>query len=195
MFFVEIAGRDELFFDSFHRIEHDVLEEFLPHIVPDILLWVELRAFGRQFYDAHMLWNIKHSRAMAGRAVIDEKQEIIGETGGEFLQKDVHAWSVHGGQDEVATVTVKGADRAVRIGIFTHDLFADNGAHTRRCPASAGIVDPPEASLILEENLQLFAFGFFPCFFDNPWPVFLKAACAASSVPGCFGRGAIFRQP
>ena len=194
---VVIASDNELVFDGSDGVEDKVVEEFFTHIIPIVFLGVQVWAVGRQFDEHHIDRNVEHTWAVARCAIIDNEQKMVREAHGQFLQKHVHAVAVHGRQNEVTGVAIKRADRAVRIGIFAHDLLGRIGPTMLRHPATAWVVDAPETRLILKENLERQAYScrFFFRLREDVRPVFLKASCRAGSPCGCRGRGAILRQP
>ena len=132
-----------------------------------------------------------------GDPVINNEQEAIGKTLGEFLQKHIHAQPIHGGQNKVAGGAVLRTNRAIHIGIFTDDLRRHIRAESFGRPTILRLADASEPRFILKEDLERLAydFGFLPCFFDDLRPVFLKASCSTGSPCGCLGRGVILRQP
>ena len=88
---------------------------------------------------------------MAGRAVIHHENKVVGKRLANVVQEKGHAFAIHGGQDVVARSPVLRAERAIGIGVFPNDLFADDWSDTGSGPASSGVVDSPEPGFVLKE--------------------------------------------
>lgn len=74
---VKIAGDDELVFDGLHGIEDEIVKELFAHVVPSVFLWVEIGAMRGQFNHRHIIRDIEYAGTVAGRAVIDDEQEML----------------------------------------------------------------------------------------------------------------------
>lgn len=197
MCFVEVACDAESVFDGVHGIKDEVMEELFTHVFPAVFLRVEVGALRWELDNHHIGGNVEHAWAVTGRAVIDNEQEMLGVTFGEFLQEHVHAHAIHGGENEVARCAVLRTNGSIGIGVFAHNLRRNIGATALRCPAILRFVDASEPCFVLKKQLerQVQRRGFFFCFRNDRWPVFLKASCASGSPCGWRGRGVILRQP
>ena len=99
-----------------------------------------------------MVWDVQSARTVAGRAVINHEDEIVGERFTDMAQKEGHACSIHGGQDEVCGGAVSRAERPIRVGVFANNLLTDDRPDIRSSPASTRIVDPSEPGFVLKED-------------------------------------------
>ena len=149
---VVIHGDAESVCDRIHGIEDGIAEELFPQVVPDVFGWVEFRGIRRQGQEHPVVRDLQSARTVARGAVIDHEDEIVGERFTDMAQKEGHACSIHGGQDEVCGGAVPRTERPIGIGVFPDDLFADDGPDACPGPASAGIVDASEPGFVLKED-------------------------------------------
>jgi hypothetical protein len=71
---------------------------------------------------------------------------------GNLLEKDLHSRCVHSRQDQRVQSPIVGTDGCKGIGVFAHEVSADDGPNARGRPASVRIADEAEASFVLEHE-------------------------------------------
>ena len=84
---------------------------------PDILGWIEFRAFGRQGHDGDVGGKVELVRHMPA-GLIEQQHGVRagGDVFGDFSQMQVHRIGVAFGQDERGALAVLGRDRAEDVG-------------------------------------------------------------------------------
>lgn len=133
---------------------------------------------------------------MTRSPIIDHKQKIIRESHRKLLKKESHTNAIHSWQNEVTRLSIERTNGPISIGVFSDNLLGHNRAYALRCPAATRIIYTAKSGFILEKNFKRLAyfFGLCFCFFNKPWPFFLKVSWASMSALGWRGRGEIFLQ-
>ena len=139
-------------FDVVEFPKGKVREPFFADLLPEVLDGIELRAVGWQAYQPHVVGHLEIPSLVPAGAVEHQEDEFVSMTPGDLLEKDRHSLCVHGRQDQGVQGPIVRIDGCEGVGVFAHEVSADDGPNAWGCPASARIVDAAEAGFVLEHE-------------------------------------------
>jgi hypothetical protein len=163
--------------------EHAVGEPVVAQELPDILGWIEFRAFGRQGHDGDVGGKVELVRHMPA-GLIEEQHGVRagGDVFGDFGEMQVHRIGVAFGQDEGRALAVLGRDRAENIGRGGALILGRGRPRAAFRPAPGELVLLANARLVGEPDFyvarvdSLFPRDFFQACGEN----FLNSSIAPS---------------
>ena len=136
--------------------EGSVGEPVVAQEPPDILGWIEFRAFGRQGHDGDVGGKVELVRHMPAGAVDEESGVRVGsDVLGDLGKVQVHREGVAFGQDEGRALAVFGRDRAENIGRGGALILGRARPRAAFGPTSGDLVLLADAGFILKPNFYL----------------------------------------
>jgi hypothetical protein len=166
-------------FDVVEFPKGKVRKPFFADFLPEVLDRIEFRAVRWQAYEPHVVGHLEIPSLMPAGAVEHQENEFVSMTLGDLLEKDRHSRCVHSRQDQGVQGPIVRTDGCEGVGVFAHEVSADDGPNARGCPATARIADAAEAGFILEhEPNSSVALGLSDHFlFDDLEEFFLNSSC------------------
>ena len=133
--------------------EDAVGEPVVAHEPPDILGWIEFRAFGRERQNGDVGGKVELVRHMPA-GLIEQQHGVraVGDVFGDFSQMRVHRIGVAFGQDEGRALAVLGRDRAENIGRGGAPVLGRGGPRAALRPAPGELVLLADARLVGEAD-------------------------------------------
>ncbi len=174
---------EELILDPVHGVEDEVGEPAFADESPKMLGGVELRTVGWKMGKADVVGDGDIACRVPTGAVKEHQDELVGVPASHFSEEERHALGVHGGQDEAVKPAVVGADSGEGVGVLADDASADGGTDAAGRPAASRVIDPTEASFVLEHHPKTKTAGSLVSYFlrDDRREFFLNASCVAGS--------------
>ena len=164
--------------------EDAVRQPVFSHELPDVLLWVEFRAFGGKRDNGDVGRRRQRARKMPTR-LIDEQRRVRARRNvlGDFGQVQVHGLRVAARQDETGALTLSRADRAEDVGRGRALVLRRARSRAALGPTTGDLVFLADTRLVGEPDLygadlDAFAFGDL---FQARGKVFLNASMAPSA--------------
>lgn len=91
---------------------------------------------------------------MPARAVNHHNNVLIGVTGRDLVEEELHAFGVDVRQDQTVEFTRAHIHRAIDLGVLVCQHGLANGAQWLGSPTPAHVRDAPKARLVLEHQLD-----------------------------------------
>jgi len=138
------------------RFEHAVGEPVFAQELPDVLLRVQLRAFGGQRQNGDVVRNVELGGHVPAGLI--EHQHGVGagrDALGDFRQVQVHRIGVAFRQDERGALAVLRGDRAEDVGRSRALILGRRGARAAFRPAPGDLVLLADAGLVAKPNLYV----------------------------------------
>ncbi len=135
-------------------VEHAVGEPVVAQELPEVLDWIEFRAFGRQCNDRDV-WRYDEPVRQMPPGLIDEEYGVRAwrDFGGDFGEVQVHRPGVASRHDESCALALLRADGAEDIGRGRALIVRRRRAGAAFGPASCDLVLLPDARFIGEPDL------------------------------------------
>jgi hypothetical protein len=170
--------------DVFIGFEDAVRKPVISHELPDVLLWVEFRAFGRQRHNGDVLRDCESAGEMPAGLINEQGRVRAGrDVLGDFGQVQVHRLRVAARQDEPGALALFRADRAEDVGRRRALVLRRARPRAALGPSACDLVLLADAGFVAEPDLyvaNLDALLFADCL-QACGEVFLKSSMAPAA--------------
>lgn len=179
---VLFEGVERVLQDIFDVVEFPkgkVWEPFFADLLPEVLDGIEFRTVGWQAYEPHVVGHLEICSLVPAGAVEHHEDEFVSMTPGDLIEKDGHCLRVDDRQNQGIQSSIVRTEGCEGVGVFAHEVSADDGPNAWGRPASVRIVDAAEAGFVLEhEPNGSAALGLSDhFFFDDLGEFFLNSSC------------------
>ena len=178
--FERVKGVLQDIFNVVQFSEGKVREPFFADLVPEVLDGIKFGAVGWQAYQPHVVGHLEICSLVPAGAVEHQEDEFVSMTPGDLLEKEGHCLRVDDRENQRVQGPIVRTDGCEGVGVFAHEVSADDRPNAWGHPASVKIVDAAEAGFVLEHKPNSSAaLGLSDhFFFDDLGEFFLNSSCS-----------------
>ena len=152
MAFEEPQRLNQTIGDGFPTVADQVREPFLSDFLPDMFYGVPFRAVGWQKEQPHVVGDAPVRCSLPASSIEHHPDALLLLTLGHFRPEPRHRFGRNVRQNQGVPHPLVGTDCAKHIGVLPHHLPGDFGTPSWGSPTMAGIMGPPPAGLVLQQQ-------------------------------------------